>query len=54
MPLSAVIGIGIAKAFANQASDFGQNFPAGYSNNWAAPATAVVLSLMVTQTFSIP
>lgn len=59
MPLSAIIGVAISKAFAHLASlentsAGAVSFPDGYSNNWVVPAMAVTLSVIVTQAMGIP
>jgi CBS-domain-containing membrane protein len=49
MALSSIIGMAIAKLFALQTSAF-----PNYTHDWAAAATTVAISLMVTQVFNIP
>lgn len=55
MPLSALLGVAISKAFAHLSTLEGaSSLLEGYSNNWVVPATAVTLSVIVTQALAIP
>lgn len=51
MPVSALIGMGVGKLFAMQDNSL---FPSEYGKQWASSSTAVALSLLVTQEFSVP
>ncbi|KAJ9115042.1 hypothetical protein QFC22_005370 [Naganishia vaughanmartiniae] len=51
MPVSALIGMGVGKLFAMQDDSL---FPSEYGKQWASSSTAVALSLLVTQEFSVP
>jgi hypothetical protein len=51
MPVSALIGMGVGKLFAMQDDT---RFPSEYGKQWASSSTAVALSLLVTQEFSVP
>lgn len=51
MPVSALIGMGVGKLFAMQDNT---RFPSEYDKQWASSSTAVALSLLVTQEFSVP